>query len=249
MWCPISAPSCQPSWLHISSTSMISLEYNEEDDDPYGNLMTMNMKRTMMNILGCSQCRPLRHITDWWPHLAWDTGTRHFIIFCKDDLDDYDYYVRLLDPHGQKKCHHTSFHDKMVHMIKYWLVDEHSLFWNGKCKFCCWHFFGRGQQKGNVNPISFWICPIKCPIAFWLNSAELCPSGANLGNFLSISTDGWFYIARWGWQRDIVGLTLFFCFPPFCWTTMLYTGGEPLIGLLVFLSFFYWRGAVKKITL
>ena len=209
--------------------------------------MITNMKRTMMNILGCSQCRPLRHITDWWPHLAWDTGTRHFIIFYKDDLDDHD-DVRLLYPFGQKS-HHTSFHDKMMHMIKTWQVDGHSLFWNSKCKFCWWHFYGRGQQKGNVNPISFWICPIKCPIAFWLNSAELCPSGANLGNFLSISTDGWFYIARWGEQRHCWSYFVF-CFPPFSWTIMLYTGGEPLIGLLVFFhSSSSIEGGSKKITL
>ena len=43
--------------------------------------------------------------------------------------------------------------------------------------------------------------PIKCPIVFQLNSAELCSSRSNLANFLSIFTDGWFYMkeGRW-WQ-------------------------------------------------
>ena len=138
----------------------------------------------------------------------------------------------------------TTPHSMTKWYIWTWQVDEHSLFWNGKCKFCWCHFYGRGQQKGNVNPISFWICPIKCPIAFWLNSAELCPSGSNLGNFLSISTDGWFYIARWGEQRHCWSYFVF-CFPPFSWTIMLYTGGEPLIGLLVFFHSGTEVGAVK----
>ena len=46
------------------------------------------------------------------------------------------------------------------------------------------------------------ICaPIKCPIVFQLNSAELCSSRSNLANFLSIFTNGWFYMkeGRW-WQ-------------------------------------------------
>ena len=145
-----------------------------------------------------------------------------------------------LNPFGQKS-HHTSFHDKMMHMIKTWQVDEHSLFWNGKCKFCCWHFYGRGQQKGNVNPISFWICPIKCPIAFWLNSAELCPSGSNLGNFLSISTDGWFYIARWGEQRHCWSYFVFLLSSVLLDNYVIYRGraSDWLVGLF---SLRYWSG-------
>ena len=64
-----------------------------------------------------------------------------------------------------------------------------------------WIIYGDPEFFWNLSNCVEICAPIKCPIVFQLNSAELCSSRSNLANFLSIFTNGWFYMkeGRW-WQ-------------------------------------------------